>query len=259
MDTARWFYRGINSQIYWGSASGYSTFRRTELPSLGAHHAAVADFNRDGILDIFISSYQSEFTRSLDSHIYWGSRESGYSAANRQALHNESAAGVVAADLNGDGWVDLAVSNHVQNGDHHANSLIFWNRSGSFNERDITALPTIGPHMMTGVDPGNLYTRAMEENYVSPPHDAGDSLDAVALEWEGTTPFDSRLSFALRGAESRERLAEAGWQALPAGSGSKIVISAGPHRWWQYRAMLTGGRAAWPTLQRVRIEFVGKP
>src|SRR5262249_30664930 len=50
MDTKRWFYRGINSQIYWGSAGGYSAFRRTELPSLGAHHAAVADFNHDGFL-----------------------------------------------------------------------------------------------------------------------------------------------------------------------------------------------------------------
>jgi hypothetical protein len=179
MDTERWFYRGINSQIYWGSAGGYSAFRRTELPSLGAHHAAVADFNHDGFLDTFLSNYQSEFTRSLDSHIYWGNRESTYTPGNRHALHNESAAGVIAADLNGDGWVDLAVSNHVQNGDHHANSLIFWNRTGRFDDRDMTALPTVGPHMMTGVDPGNLYTRAMEESYLSPPHDAGASLAPV--------------------------------------------------------------------------------
>ena len=173
MDVQRWFYQGINSQIYWGSPEGYSPMRRAELPSQGAHHAVVADFNHDGFLDIFVSNYQSEYTRSIDSHIYWGNREANYTVANRQALHNESAAGVVAADLNGDGWVDLAVSNHVQNGDHHANSLIFWNRNGKLSERDTTALPTIGPHMMTGVDPGNIYTRVMEENYTSAPHDAG--------------------------------------------------------------------------------------
>ncbi len=159
MDVARGLYQGIHSQIYWGSPHGYSATRRSELPSSGAHLAVVADFNRDGHLDIFVSNYQSEFSRSLDSYLYWGDAQANYSPERRLSLHNESAAGVVAADLNGDGWVDLAVSNHVRNGDHHTSSLIFWNSAGTFDARRTTALPTVGPHMMTGVDIGNIYTR----------------------------------------------------------------------------------------------------
>src|SRR5581483_11641568 len=70
MDTQTRAYHGINTRIYWGSPSGFHPKAATELPSLGAHHATVRDFNRDSFLDIFISNYQSEFTRSLDSHIY---------------------------------------------------------------------------------------------------------------------------------------------------------------------------------------------
>jgi hypothetical protein len=246
MDEDRWFYRGINSQIFWGSPEGYSAVRRSELPSTGTHHAVVADFNHDGFLDIFLSDYQSEFTRSLDSWIYWGNREANYSPARRRALRNESAAGVVAADLNGDGWVDLAVSNHVHDGDHHANSLIFWNHTGAFDERRTTALPTIGPHMMTGVDMGNLYTRALDEVYTSVPHDCAAPLRAASLSFDGATPFDSHLAFEVRGADSAAGLKAAPWQK--AGSPE-------PHRWWQYRAHFQGGRAAWPTLRAVRVNF----
>jgi len=77
----------------------------------------------------------------------------------------------------------------------------------------------------------------------------------VELEWEGSTPFDSRLEFAVRGAESREGLRQATWQRLAAGSGRTNRVSAAPHRWWQYRVTFMGGRAAWPTMERVRIRF----
>ncbi|HZT31181.1 MAG TPA: VCBS repeat-containing protein [Bryobacteraceae bacterium] len=246
MDQERWFFRGINSQILWGGPQGYSPMRRSELPSLGTHHAVVADFNRDGFLDIFLSSYQSEFTRSLDSWLYWGNAGADYTPAHRQALHNESAAGVVAADLNGDGWVDLAVSNHVQNGDHHTRSLIFWNHAGAFDQRRTTSLPTVGPHMMTGVDMGNLYTRALEEIYTSAPYDAGAPVRAAELTWEGAAPFDSSLSFEVRGADTRGGLAGAPWRQ--AGSPDR-------RRWWQYRARFHAGRAAWPAQRRVRVRL----
>jgi hypothetical protein len=255
MDEKRWFYQGIYSRIYWGSANGYSATRATELPSSGNHHAVVADFNRDGYLDIFLSNYQSQYTRSIDSFLYWGNAQADYSPARRKSLHNESAAGVVAADLNGDGWPDLAVSNHVKDGDHHTRSLIFWNRNGDFDERRTTSLPTVGPHMMTGVDMGNLYTRALEEEYTSRPYDAGAPVRPSALSWEGTTPFDARLEFDVRGAGSESELAAAGWTSLGGRSRKLEIESGGPRRWWQYRARFLGGRAAWPTLSRVLLEF----
>jgi hypothetical protein len=238
-------YHGVNTQIYWGSAKGYSTMRRMDLPSLGAHHAAVADFNRDGFLDVFISNYQSEFTRSLDSHIYWGGKD-GFSAGRRQALHNESAAGVVAADFNRDGWVDLAVSNHVSDGDHHYRSRVFWNGPGGFSERRRTELATVGPHMMSGVDQGNIYARELRETYVSEPRDAGGPVGLKEARWEGETPFGSRVGLEVRSAASRDGLQQASWTA-PAAARSG--------RWWQYRISLYDGPASSPRVRSVTLTY----
>jgi hypothetical protein len=258
LDDKRGIYQGINSQIYWGSAQGYSPARRSELPSHGAHHAVVADFNRDGYLDIFVSNYQSEFTRSQDSYLYWGNAQATYTPEQRLSLHNESAAGVIAADLNGDGWIDLAVSNHVQNGDHHTRSLIFWNGPDGFSAVRTEALPTVGPHMMTGVDQGNIYTRALDETYVSAPYDAGGPKQATLVAWQGTADFGSRLSFDLRSAESAEALKHTPWAALQTqgSQGHELQVPPTPvRRWWQYRVHFQGGQAAWPTLRNVQVEF----
>jgi hypothetical protein len=194
----------------------------------------------------------------LNSSIYWGNSKAEYSPARRTDLPNESAAGVVAADLNGDGWVDLAVSNHVQNGDHHTRSLIFWNRDGTFDRSRTTSLPTVGPHMMTGVDIGNIMTRRMDELYTSPPYDAGSAATATTLSWNGATPFDSRLQFEVRGAKSAAELEAAAWLPLAPSStpGGEITVRTRQYRWWQYRAHFLGGRAAWPTLSRVKLELI---
>jgi hypothetical protein len=261
VDLKRWIFHGVNSLIYWGSPNGYSGTNSTTLPSLGAHHATIADFNRDGFLDIFLSNYQSEFTRDLDSHIYWGNPESSYSATNRQALHVGSAAGVVSADFNGDGWIDLAVSNHVQNGHHQAKSLIFWNSPKGFDERRRTELPTVGPHMMTGVDQGNIYTRQLQETFTSEIHDAGQPCAPQWLQWEGTTPFGSKLRFELRGAGSVSQLKSTAWIALGFHSNPHTRIQASklaPQRLWQYRVTLADGRVSSPALERVTIKF-GEP
>lgn len=248
MDVERGSYRGVQTQVLWGSKDGYSTFRRSELPSFGAHHATVADFNKDGFLDIFVSNYQSEFTRSLDSHLYWGST-TGYSAGNRLALYNESAAGVVSGDFNGDGWVDLAVSNHVLNGDHHGESLVWWNEQGKFSHARATRLPTIGPHMAAGVDPGDQYSRKQEERYVSEAFDAGARKHLASATFEGETPFGSKLALEVRGADTREALAAANWVVADQRPGA---------RWWQYRVVFRPGRAAWPLLSSVKLQFANE-
>jgi hypothetical protein len=234
--TAR--YHGVNTYIYWGSMQGYRATNRSELPSLGAHHAVVADFNRDGALDIFISNYQSEFTRDLDSHIYWGDAKAPYDATRSTALHVGSAAGVLAADLDGDGWIDLAVSNHVVNGDHHTQSPIFWNSSSGFLHRPTTWLPTIGPHMMAGVDDGNLYTRRHEESYESATHECKSACRPKNLSWQGQDRFGSFVSFDIRGSDTADALSAAAWHAVCVHcSQAQQIDSADLHRFWQYRVV----------------------
>ena len=63
----------VPSYIYWGSAGDYSAARRTELPTMAAHDAAVVDANRDGFLDVVFSNYRDTASRTVPSYIYWGS------------------------------------------------------------------------------------------------------------------------------------------------------------------------------------------
>ncbi len=247
VDEARGQYHNINSYIYWGSPNGYSPTNRTELPTLGAHHAVVADFNHDGHLDIFFSNYQSEFTRDLDSYIYWGDSSGSFSVRRRSPLHVGSAAGVVAADFDRDGWIDLAVSNHVKDGDHHTESPIFWNSPEGFLKRETTWLPTVGPHMMSGVDEGNLYTRKPEQVYLSEVHSCSPGCSPKSATWAGSAGFDAAVEIELRGSDNQPDLPSAPWRSA--------AESSQQSRFWQYRLILRSAGASSPTVRSVRIQF----
>jgi hypothetical protein len=250
-------YQGIHSYVYWGSPGGYSPMNRMDLPSEGGEHSTIADFNRDGFLDVFISNYDSEFTRDLDSYIYWGS-QNGLSYRNRTALHAGSASGAASADLNGDGWIDLVVANHFQNGSHRTESPIFWNGPDGFRQQRRTLLPTVGAHMMSGVDQGNIYDRTFRETYVSAIHRTTEAVVPKSISWEGTTPFDSNVEFELRGASTAAGLDSTPWKSV--GKFSKAMRSAQiiglpAAQFWQYRLILHDGRASSPTVKRAVVSF----
>ena len=52
--------------IYWGSAGGYSAADEV-LPSVGNEDVTVADLNRDGKLDLVLTSYHAGSTRNAPS------------------------------------------------------------------------------------------------------------------------------------------------------------------------------------------------
>ena len=77
------------------------------LPAKTINAMAVADFNNNGLLDIFICSYHDINERDVDSYLYWNRDGRGFSATDRTRLFTHSASGCVAADLNENGWTDL--------------------------------------------------------------------------------------------------------------------------------------------------------
>lgn len=261
MDEPRHLYHGINSYIYWGSSEGYSPVRRMDLPSIGATYSTVADFNGDHYLDIFVSNYQSDFDRFLDSYIYWGNSKASYNGGATTRLRVGSASGSVSGDFNGDGWIDIAVANHYENGSHLTNSYVFWNGTDGFENRRRTSLPTTGAHFMTGVDPGNVYTRNLRETYTSKAYDAGSVVIPTELRWEGATPFETKLGFEIRSSSSMQGLREAPWQSLGSQSEHEKKVSLPSiqsNQWWQYRVSFLERPAASPTLKKISITFKQK-
>lgn len=174
--------------IYWNGPDGLREDRRTLLPANAINSMAVADFNNDGRLDLFIASYHAGRERDIDSYIYWNREGKGFSATDRTRLFTHSASGCIAADFNEDGWIDLAIGYHRVYGEHQAYSAVWWNGPDGFDEKRVTELPTEGPHGMAAVGPGNIMDRGPDEYYTSAPFELPESSSVTSIAWEAETP-----------------------------------------------------------------------
>ncbi len=125
-------YTSSTSAIFWGSRSGYSESRRTELPNVGGdHNAEVGDFDRNGWLDILFLSINGSNT------VYWG-RSSGFSPLDRTILpyYTGISHGSSVADLNRDGFIDLVFTTYAGGG----TATIYWGSSTGYNTSNRTTL-----------------------------------------------------------------------------------------------------------------------
>jgi hypothetical protein len=95
--------------IYWGSAGDYSDNNKKVLPYPSADGLEAADLNADGWLDLMVGTYYDPVTRSRDTglSIFWGS-DRGYHQSNSQWLPGLAADSLAAADIDGDGYLDIA-------------------------------------------------------------------------------------------------------------------------------------------------------
>jgi len=249
-----------NTYIYWGSAQGYSASRRQVLTSVGNASASVADLNRDGYLDLVLSSYQAGDTRSHPSYIYWNS-SLGFADQRVTMLPTNSAAGVVVADFNRDGYKDILFACHSKDGNHRTESYLYWGGPEGFSTSRRTLLPSNGTHLFNAVDIGNVYDRSDNYDYISAAISYGPAARFESISWTGETPFRTRLEFQVRVANTREELSSAAWQG-PNGPesfyltpGSKLVGLPAGASWIQYKARLVSPDSAdTPVLRSVSIE-----
>ena len=136
-------------------ADPYGIERRIGLPTQAAQHAAVADFNRDGYMDVAFAfsggfwEYRADPWNPYQSNsrIYWGARD-GFSPSRFSEIPTPAAAALAAADLNGDGWPDLAVASHESKTRRDVDSHVYWGGPQGFPESRRVALPTRAANMV---------------------------------------------------------------------------------------------------------------
>ena len=246
--------------VYWNGPDGLSETRRTLLPAKAVNSLCVADFNGDGLLDLFACSYHGGMERDVDSYIYWQRAGSGFSETDRTGLFTHSASGVVAADFNEDGHVDLAIAYHKVDGAHVGHSEIWWNGPDGFDPRRVSRLPTDGPHGMTAIPVGNLQDRSPEEYYESAPHELDEPATAARICWRGDVPDKTWVRAQLRFADTAEALDQAPWQGADGEdtwcTEPRSIPITPSARWAQYRLALGATNSLrTPRINQVAVHF----
>lgn len=255
----------LNSYIYWGDKTGFSRNRRSEIPTQGARGVSVADVDHDGRMDILISNYYDGKTYKINSYLYRGSA-SGFSLDRRQAFPTVGTYSNAIADLNNDGFLDIAFSNRFDDVLHRTQSHIYWGSKSGFDLARRTGLPTYGAASSNLRNLGSLYHRSAIQTYLSRVHDAGTATPTyTTLSWRAIVPANTSLKIQLRSSTSVIGLQTARWYGPSTTQDfyrPRTTIVSSPinqvhsgHRYIQYQAVFDADFAGTPVLDRVAISY----
>ena len=238
--------------IFWGQDGEFRSSNAQWLPGFTPIGMAVADFDSDGHLDLFSPHYLAELTReSVASYLYWGGPQ-GFGTRNRTILITDSAHDAMAGDFDQDGRLDLAVSCHTRDGNHHTDSKVFYNDGNRFRNPRVETLPTIGTHWMWIQDVGHIQHRQWKQVYRSSVFAWDREVTAGRLTFEAEEAQGTGLSFQVRSSPDSTGLAKQAWRPLQEGA---FDLSPGDRR-LQYRAVLESGNGdLYPVVDRVEVQL----
>jgi hypothetical protein len=142
----------VDTFIYWGSPDGFGTDRRTALPSFGGLDVTTSDFDDNGYLDVAIGNYfdgkKDQFGRfdrplNVPARVYWGGPD-GFDPDNHLKLPANGCHGLAAADLDGDGFVDIVAPSVWDGTIHTLDTRVYWGSPFGHDPQRWTGLPANG-------------------------------------------------------------------------------------------------------------------
>ncbi len=143
--------------IYYGGPDGFTRENREVIPSTGRSLGIqIADYDKDGWLDIVVNSYNEVGVR-----VFYGSEE-GFDYERQVQLDVPAVGDLKTADLNGDGWLDLIVCSYndiANNRQFDMGTYIFWGGPEGFNHANSQWLPgfaALGPVVADFDNDGHL-------------------------------------------------------------------------------------------------------
>ncbi len=137
-------------KILYGTSDKLFDKNRTQTIQTGmfTRRLSLADFNKDGKLDIFghhFSKEDSLWENNVFSAIYWN-KDGSFSSGNRLELPSHGAHCGSVADVNKDGNPDILIANYNSQYKRNLETFIYWgNSGGSFSPDNVTGLPGYSP------------------------------------------------------------------------------------------------------------------
>lgn len=240
--------------VFWGGPDGFSPFNAQRLESRGTVGITIADWDDDGFLDVFLPSYHYTETReSVAAYLYWGSKD-GFDKSRRTSFMQDGGHAAAAGDYNGDGLLDLAVSNHVKDGNHFTQSQVFYNNGKRFKHVTPEELPTVGPHFMFNVDGGNQFNREFEMNYISSNLPVAHGMRRGKVDIGGRFPEKSGIGVSIRVGASEKVLANSPWIPLENPGFAFEIPEEGTFMQYKLSLLSTNGDQ-YPEVEEVRIKM----
>jgi len=123
-------------RIFWGTESGPNPLDYTELPLFSWNETCyVADFNKDGHLDIAVGHYDN-----ANGAIFWGGSD-GFSGSNVTPLPGGGRHNFEVADFDKNGWPDLLFAQQL-----YDFSIVYWGSDSGYSPNNTTMLQNPGSH-----------------------------------------------------------------------------------------------------------------
>jgi hypothetical protein len=134
----------VPSLVYLGGPDGFAPERRIALPTTGAIDVCVADFDRDGHLDLLFTNYYDDVTSYVvPVHVYFGTAEGPDPAPERrQELPATGAYGCAIADLNHDDQLDAVIAQYYDGTSGSMGSRVYFGRDGRLEADRLEILAT---------------------------------------------------------------------------------------------------------------------